>query len=128
MTQEEIDRFFTVKDKQGNGFFCRNGKITLRLSSEDKERKIGEVYYKGTGLVYKKYEDESTGIFRKTNSWSIPYFIYEKIDKIWFYTLTADYRIAKKDAPSAEFLHFRNSGYEKKIYIPIKYWNYDNRT
>lgn len=120
-----LDKLFTFEDKQGNFFHCKDGKITLQLKSEDRRRKIGEVYVdeKTNLTIYKKFEDENQ-IHRKTNAWSIPVGIFEKVDGIWFFTDNYNYKILTKNAKKhMSYLTFKNVGYEPKVYIPLQLWN-----
>ena len=119
-----LNELFTFKDKDGNVFHCKNGKITLQLNSEDKVRKIGEVYINEKGLtIYKKYEEERH-IHKKTNAWSIPVPIFEKVDGIWFYSKTYNYKILTSEAKkNMTYLTFKKVGYEPKVYIPLQLWN-----
>jgi len=114
---------FTFKDKNENLYICKDGKLTLQLKSELRVRKIGEIYVNNKYTIYKKYEDEKH-IFRKTNAWSIPVDIYEKVDTIWYYSKLYNYRILKKKAKEhMQYLSFNKSGYENKVYIPIQLWD-----
>lgn len=118
-----IDKLFTFEDKHGNLFHCKNGKITLQLKSEKRIRNIGEIVeIKGLN-IYKKFEDEKD-IHRKTNSWSVPVEIFEKVDGIWFFSKSYDYKIlVKKAKDHMKYLSFNKSGYENKVYIPLQLWN-----
>ncbi len=117
------DKLFSFEDKHGNLFDCKDGKLTLQLKSEKRIRKIGEILEIKGLLVYKKHEDEQH-IYRKTNAWSVPVQIFEKVDGIWFYSDNYDYKITTKKAKAhMQYLSFNKSGYENKVYIPIQLWN-----
>jgi hypothetical protein len=120
-----IDKLFTFTDKDGNDFLCKNGRLFLRPKGKS-ERKIGQIYTtdKGT-VIYKKYEDEKD-IYRKTNAWSVPVSIYDKVDKIWFFSDANDYKFVVGSADVAYF-HFAKSGTEKKVYIPLDYWKINKK-
>lgn len=123
---KSMDDLFTFEDKHGNKFRCISGKIFLIPAGTHRERKIGRVYKtdKGT-IIYKKYEEEKH-IYRKTNAWSIPYEIYNRVDRVWFYSKLYNYRIIKKEVNNLkDFFHFARSGVELKVYIPLKYWKLD---
>lgn len=125
MDQKDIDKRFTFEDRDGNLFSCEDGRLSLRLKSETRVRKIGKIIYNAEKkiLIYKKREDENQ-IHRKTNSWSVPVHIYEKIDGIWFYTNLYNYKILKKEAEKAKsYLSFKKAGYENKVYIPLQLWH-----
>lgn len=123
MTTKEIDKQFSFKDEADNQFSCNDGRITLQLKSEDRTRKIGEIVVIKGLLIYKKREDEAQ-VHRKTNSWSVPVHIYERINGIWFYTDLYNYKILKAKADkNKKFLHFKKVGNEKKVYIPLQLWS-----
>lgn len=119
-----IDKLFTFEDKHGNLFHCKDGKITLQLKSENRTREIGEIVITADGLkVYKKKENEKD-IYRKTNAWSVPVEIFEKVNGIWFFTDEYDYKIlVSKAKESMDYLSFNKKGYENKMYIPIELWS-----
>ena len=121
----DLDKLFTFTDEYGNVFCCRNRKITLQLKSENRVRNIGElIIYRGA-VIYKKFESEKQ-IFRKTNSWSLPKQIFNKVDGIWFYTNKNNYKILTKDVKEhVKYFHFCDTGYEFKIYIPLDIWSID---
>lgn len=89
-------------------------------------RRIGyvEKISKGNYLFF-KHEKES-GIFRKTNSWSIPYCILRCVGKdgvVHYKTEKRTYKINYKDAMEhGKFLYFKQSNTERKIYVPLKHW------
>jgi len=94
-----------------------NGNVLLELISENRIRKIG--IFKDN--VYTKFDTEAH-IFRKLNAWSIPYELYVISNKIIINTDKYTYTINTKDI-NPDILHFRNSGIEKKVYIPVNLWN-----
>lgn len=117
-----LDIIFTFEDKYGNTFHCKNGKITLQLKSEKRIRNIGEIVQINNLIIYKKFEDEKY-IHVKTDSWSVPKQIFDKVDGIWFHTKTKNYKILISVAKNqVKYLTFKESGYESKVYIPLKYW------
>lgn len=119
------DKMFTFTDEWGNKFKCVNNKITLELKSEPhrKPRQIGEVVNIRSFLILKKNEKEKD-IWRKTNAWSVPVEIFEKIDGMWFISELYEYKIlAKKAKENMDYLTFSKSGYEKKVYIPLSLWD-----
>lgn len=121
------DRLFSFEDKYGNLFDCKNGKITLQLKSENRIRKIGEIVQINGLRIYKKFEKEEH-IHQKTNSWSVPVEIFEKVDGLWFYTNSNNYKILVKKANlNKQYLSFNKSGYENKIYIPLSLWHKEKK-
>lgn len=110
-------------DKNNNHYYSVNNKIYLKLNSDQRERCIGEfIEHEKGGIVYKKF-DEEKHIHRKTNSWSIPLLIYNKVDSIWFYSKNYNYTIIKDEVKdNIKYFHFMSSGTEKKVYIPLNLW------
>lgn len=127
MNKELLERF-NKRDSENNVLTCCNktGKLSLFLSSENRKRDIGVIKFINGIMIYEKKEKEAQ-IFRKNNSWSIPYIIVELLlenSKIIFHTEKCTYSITKEDVlKNGSFLFFKRSGFEKKIYIPIKFWN-----
>ena len=88
----KFDEALTFTDERGNTFQCRGGAIKLRLHKTEKLRVIGRlVKIKGL-IIYKKREWDSD-FYRKTNSWTIPPVIFDKVDGIWIQTETADFKV-----------------------------------
>jgi hypothetical protein len=118
-----IDKLFTFEDKYGNLFHCKDGKLTLQLVSENRVRNIGNIVEIDGLTIFKKFEDEEH-IYRKTNAWSVPVQIFEKVDGIWFFSNRFNYKIlTKKAKENLQYLSFTKKGYEPKVYIPLKLWN-----
>jgi len=117
---------FNSLDEMGNRIICHeNGFLYLILRSDGKERSIGQIFphdHQKDKLVYYKHEKESE-VFQKTDAWSIPYWILEKVDFVCFVTEKFIYKIlASKAKEHGSFLWFKVSGFEKKIYVPREYW------
>jgi len=127
MTDTEIDKLFTITDQAGNKIKCHKRNLILKLASERRERNIGKIVFKDGELIYSKPEKEED-IYRKLNAWSVPYSIITRVDRITFYTKKDFYRIRTKDIEERMiFLHFKNSGIEKKKYIPLDMWEKERR-
>jgi hypothetical protein len=94
------------------------------MATEKRIRRMGyiETRAEEPKRVWHKSEDEKQ-VHRKTNSWSIPYWIMEHVDGIAFKTKKTTYFITKKDAMrNGQFLYFQQTGYEKKLYIGLEHW------
>lgn len=131
MTDQQIDAFFTFQDKDGNMFNCINRKMFLILKNEStgKQRKIGTIVHKNGSLIYSKYEDENH-IYRKTNAWSIPYAIVERVHRVTFYTKGKFYRINTQTIKAeGEVKYFKHSpsSTELKYYVPLESWDITER-
>ena len=101
--------------------------IMLRLAKTGKVCNIGRMIYlkeKETMAYYKQEKEEDR--FRKTDAWSINYHVLkclEPRDRIVYETSEASYGLLVKEALKlGKFLHFKTSGIEKKIYVPVKHW------
>lgn len=124
MTIRDIQELFTHEDADGNRLLCDvNLNLYLNLKNEVRTRQIGRIYTLPDGkLYYEKREDEKH-IFRKNNSWSIHYEILKRVDYVKYMTRKCKYWIKSVDAMNkGEFLHFKASGIEKKIYVPLEHW------
>jgi hypothetical protein len=93
-----------------------NGKVLLKLSSENRVRRIGT--FKDN--VYVKSDTEKH-IFRKLNAWSVPYELFKRSRKLMIITDVFVYTFNIKDIDPT-ILHFKGVGIEKKVYIPLDYW------
>jgi hypothetical protein len=121
----KLEILFTSKDNDGNFLVYNRNKLNLRLAKEDKNRNIGDIYYVNDKILYSKWETESQ-IFNATNAWSIPLIVAKNVDVVWYKTPLNEYwinyemikRLLKEE--KAKIMQF--SGFEKKVYIPLKYW------
>lgn len=110
-------------DQQGNKIIYDNGTLYLFLKKDNIRRNIGVVKFHEDGnILYVKQEKEE-GRFKKNDSWSINYYVLTKVDYVMYVTTKAFYKITKPDALKlGSFLWFKYSGYERKIYVPVKHW------
>ena len=98
------------------------GEFVLSLNSENRVRKLGFLSKNEQGVLsYYKHEKEKD-VFRKTNAWSINWNVIQYLpaddSMISIKSETGIYRITKKKAIEVgEFMFFKSSGIEKKIYI-----------
>lgn len=119
-----IEKIFTGTDEKDNFFSCKNGIIWLSLHNKpERQLKIGvilEIQKNGnTLLVFQKNEKEKD-LHRATNSWSLPNFIYQRIDAFTVITEMCIYKCLKsKMEREINWLHFLDSGTEKKVYIGL---------
>lgn len=116
---------FNTKDKSGNALYIVNDVVNLKLVNKNYSIKLGQLFKHKNGKYSLFKEDKEKGVYRKTNAWSIPFKLLEKLDEsVNIRTEKAIYRISVSDALKfGSFLHFKSSGIEQKIYIPIKYWS-----
>ena len=131
MTDQQIDNLFTFQDKHGNQFNCINRRLFLILENEPtgKQRRIGKIVHDNGTLVYSKHEDEKD-IFQKTNAWSIPYEIVERVHRVTYHTKKKVYRINTQTVKEiGKFFHFKksSSSIELKIYVPLSKWDVEDR-
>jgi hypothetical protein len=124
---------FTLNDRNGNRLWCdAEGNVKLRLSSDRIIRDLGSIFWypfkdangnKRYRLCYAKNET-SAGIFRKYNAWSIPDEIVRRVEVITIFTKECAYRITSEKAlKHAKYLHFMDSGIERKIYVNMAHWS-----
>lgn len=117
-------------DSTGKLHVLRTGEIELRLNSENRVRKLGFFAKNEKGIVcYYKHEKEKD-VFRKINAWSINYnvlfYLPEPNSLINIKSEKRIYRITKEKALSiGEFMFFKSSGIEKKIYIRKLFFDVD---
>ena len=118
------DKDFTITDKAGNRYVCDNGCIALYLKAEDRKRGIGRVYEHKSGMIIYEKNEEERHTFEKWDAWSLPVVIFEKVDGIHFISETTSYKITTAKANTyKDYLHFKTSGYELKVYIPKRFWH-----
>ena len=124
-SDSEIDAKFSFRDSDGNLFYCQN-RFLFQYQGQ-KKLAIGKIIYHDGKLIYSKQENEDD-VFRKLNAWSIPYEIVKRVDKITFYTKDKFYRLETwKIHNNSMFMHFKSSGYELKVYVPLEYWDIEER-
>lgn len=125
ITDPEIDARFSFRDSDGNLFYCK--RRCLFLYQGQRKLAIGKIICHEGKLIYSKQENEKD-IYRKFKAWSIPYEIVKRVDKITFYTKNKFYRIdTYKISTNSMFLHFKSSGYELKVYVPLDMWDIEER-
>jgi len=116
---------FNFKDRFGNEFkFNFGGRLELKLKGKSRWRNLGELIniktHEGVLTIYKKHDTELQ-IHQKSNSWSIPSHIWNNVDGVWIVTQKRNYKILKRGT-DISYLHFKESGYELKVYIPLNLW------
>lgn len=110
-------------DVSGSLFVKQTGEVILKLNSEKRTRNLGFIKENERGVLsYYKHENEKD-VFRKLNAWSINYNVLQYLpygnSMINFKTELQIYRITKDKAlKMGSFMFFKNSGIEKKIYVP----------
>lgn len=119
--KERLKLLKETVDEQGNIYSIgEEEKIFLRKAGTREDIPIGRVMVGEKNLLYHKFEDERN-IFRATNAWSINLKIFENIDFIVYESLKKVYTIPRTRAEEfGEITNFQN---EKKINIPLIYWD-----
>jgi uracil-DNA glycosylase len=119
----ELNRTLNRKDENGNRLIYQDTKVYLHQQNESKPRYLGVVQLTSkNNLKYTKYEEEKN-IMRKNNSWSINYEILRQVDFIVY--ITNDYRYIIDQGSAIKhgtFLHYKGSGFERKLYVPLEFW------
>lgn len=117
-------------DTQGSLYILKTGEVELSLLCESRTRKLGFIKQNELGIIsYYKHEKEKD-VFRKTNAWSLNYNVLQYLPNdnsmINIKSELQIYRISKSKAlECGEFMFFKKSGIEKKIYVPKIYFDVD---
>lgn len=124
--KERLKLLKETVDEDGNlySFNPEDSRVFLRKKNTREDIPIGKVLMGERNLLYHKFEDERN-IFRNTQAWSINYKIFENIDYIIYETLKKVYMIPRERA--TEFGEQVNFQQERKINIPIIYWDVRNQ-
>tara|TARA_B100000686_G_C16653701_1_gene896952 strand:- start:788 stop:1189 length:402 start_codon:yes stop_codon:yes gene_type:complete len=120
---------FAFEDKEGNSLFIVNNFVNLKLKKNNYSYRIGQLFKHKDGSFSFFKDEEEKHIYRKANAWSIPYALLEKLDgDLNIRTEKGIYRISAADARKyGSFLHFKTTGIEKKIYIPLDHWKFKDQ-
>lgn len=119
-TPQPIKMIYT--DDSGSLKVLGTGEVVLQLNSENRTRRLGFLANNESGVLsYYKHEKEKD-VFRKTNAWSINYNVLQYLpypnSMINIKSEQGIYRISKeKVLKMGEFMFFKSSGIEKKIYV-----------
>ncbi len=119
-TQQTVKMIYT--DDSGCLKVLGTGEVMLQLNSEKRTRRLGFLAKNENGILsYYKHEKEKD-VFRKTNAWSINYNVLQYLpypnSMVNIKSEGAIYRISKQKALGiGEFMFFKSSGIEKKIYV-----------
>ncbi len=119
-TQQTVKMIYT--DDSGCLKVLGTGEVVLQLNSEKRTRRLGFLAKNENGILsYYKHEKEKD-VFRKTNAWSLNYNVLQYLPNnnsmINIKSEQGIYRISKeKVLKMGEFMFFKSSGIEKKIYV-----------
>jgi len=119
-TQPTVKMIYT--DDSGCLKVLGTGEVVLQLNSESRTRRLGFLANNESGVLsYYKHEKEKD-VFRKTNAWSINYNVLQYLpypnSMINIKSEQGIYRISKEKALQVgDFMFFKSSGIEKKIYV-----------
>ena len=117
---------FNYQDNQGNKLevIDLDGKLRLTLFSDPKNKEfryIGTLKKGKQTYYYEKKEPEK-------DRWGVHYHILYNLPDdggMVFITEKGRYIIKKETAlKHGQFLHFKKTGLEKRIFIPVKYWSF----
>ncbi len=122
-TMINIDEMFTLKDKYGNGLFCRKGVLELALIAEKgKRRMIGKITDGASGVEYRKGAKEKN-VFKKMDAWGLNAYILSKVDMVVITTEDMVYSINAEDSKlMGKTLNFKQQGFERQVFIKRRYW------
>lgn len=120
---------FSSEDKAGNSLFIVNNFVNLKLKKNNYSIRIGQLIEHKNGKFSFFKDEEERHRYKKANAWSIPYALLIKLDgKLNIRTEKGIYRITAADALKyGDFLHFKTTGIEKKIYIPCDDWDFESK-
>ena len=119
-TQQTVKMIYT--DDSGCLKVLGTGEVVLQLNSEKRTRRLGFLANNESGVLsYYKHEKEKD-VFRKTNAWSINYNVLQYLpypnSMINIKSEQGIYRVSKEKALQVgDFMFFKSSGIEKKIYV-----------
>lgn len=119
---------FIYKNDDGSIVIDPNRKLILTLNSDGKRRNIGVIAYdKKKNIGYFKEEKEKD-VYHKMDAWSLNWSVISWLPSdhctINIKSETAIYRITKSYAVACgQFLYHKQSGIEKKLYVPKRYWH-----
>jgi len=118
---------FAFEDKSGNSLFIVNNFVNLKLKKNNYSIRIGQLILHKNGKYSFFKEEEERHRYKKADAWSIPYSLLTKLDgTLNIRTEKGVYRIKAADALKyGDFLHFKNTGIEKKMYIPVDHWDFE---
>ena len=117
-------------DSVGSLKVLHTGEVVLNLNSENRVRKLGFMKENEKGVMsYYKHEKEKD-VFRMTNAWSLNWNIIQYLpfpnSMINIKSENGIYRITKEKAlECGEFMFFKKSGIEKKIYVSKVFWGFE---
>ena len=109
-------------DDSGSLNVLGTGEVVLQLNSEKRTRRLGFLAKNENGILsYYKHEKEKD-VFRKTNAWSLNYNVLQYLpypnSMINIKSEQGIYRVSKEKALQVgDFMFFKSSGIEKKIYV-----------
>ena len=127
-TQQTVKMIYT--DDSGCLKVLGTGEVVLQLNSEKRTRRLGFLAKNENGILsYYKHEKEKD-VFRKTNAWSINYNVLQYLPNnnsmINIKSEQGIYRINKQKALDVgDFMFFKSSGIEKKIYVQKFFFDAD---
>ena len=125
MNVEKLCQLIQKEDSKENYIFLNPDDLTIHLKdARYNKRVIGELKEVGNRVVYIKPEKEAN-IYRKLKAWSINRIVLNAVDQIICETDKATYSISARDAilRGSSDSWDRESTVDRKIFIPIKYWD-----
>lgn len=120
------DEDFVVRDDYSNKLRFENKKLYLELSTESRERNIGEIKSSSTLIYLKKKIKESVHLMRKNDSWGLHWDVIDNLPEDAQVVIHSDkekYQISvKKIKEVGEFLWFKTQGFERQIFVKRSFW------
>jgi hypothetical protein len=118
---------FIYKNDDGSIIIDPNRKLILTLNSDGKRRNIGVIAYDKRKKIGYFKEEKERDAYHKMDAWSLNWSVLSWLPdddcSINIKSETAIYRITKSYAIACgQFLYHKQSGIEKKLYVPKRYW------
>jgi hypothetical protein len=115
------------EDSAGNKLYQNGTSVMLYIAKEERHRNIGNLVVKKNGVWCYYKSVSKRNLFRTTNSIGINYALLEKLpdnaEILIFLNHANQYILTKNEVlKHGSFLHFKTSGFEKQIFVPIEKW------
>lgn len=119
---------FIYKDNDGSIIIDKDRRLILKLNSDGKNRNIGVIAKDKRSKISYFKEEKERDAYQKMDAWSLNWSVVSWLpdddSTINIKSETAIYRITKSYALACgQFLYHKQSGIEKKLYIPKRYWS-----
>lgn len=119
----KLKPFSEISDEYGNKIIRNYLVMFIQLKAERRRRRVGTIDIKGRVLIV--HRNKKKHLHRKSNSYGFNFEILSKaksFDKIMLTDDNGTYLMDRMEmVKNGKFLFFKQQGFEKQIFIPIKY-------